>query len=115
MDAPRSGRRVLAAPDKFRGTASAPEVAAAIARAATAAGWTCDEAPVADGGEGTLDAFGGRMRRTVVRGPLGAPVEAEWRTDGRTAVVETAQASGLTLVGGAAANDPLHASTYGTG
>src|SRR5437764_14473160 len=113
MDAPRSGRRVLAAPDKFRGTASAPEVAAAIARAATAAGWTCDEAPVADGGEGTLDAFGGRMRRTVVRGPLGAPVEAEWRTDGRTAVVEAAPASGPRLVGGAAARDPRQPRPYG--
>src|SRR3989442_2704494 len=110
MDAPPSGRNVVAAPDKFRGTATAPEVAAVVAGAASAAGWTCDQVPVADGGEGTLDAFEGRMRRTVVRGPLGAPVEAEWRIDGTTAIVEMARASGLALVGGPAGNDPLQAS-----
>src|SRR5947207_1369933 len=46
---------VLAAPDKFRGTATAAAVAGAVARAAAVAGWTCDEAPVADGGEGILE------------------------------------------------------------
>ena len=68
--------RVVAAPDKFRGTASAAEVAAAIARAAAASGATCDEVPMADGGEGTLDALGGPNRTTTVTGPLGDPVEA---------------------------------------
>src|SRR2546422_9096962 len=96
MDAPRSGRRVLAAPDKFRGTASAPEVAAAIARAAIAAGWTCDEAPVADGGEGTLDAFGGRVRRPVRPGPVGPPGEAGGRPGGGEAGGGVAAASGRT-------------------
>jgi glycerate kinase len=107
---------VLAAPDKFRGTASAGDVAAAIARAVEGAGGTCDQAPVADGGEGTLEALGGTRRRTTVRGPLGDPVEAEWRmqADG-TAVVEMARASGLTLAGGPEGNDPLRASTAGTG
>ena len=106
----------MAAPDKFRGTASAAEVAAAVARAAAAAGATCDVAPVADGGEGTLEALGGAVRVTTVRGPLGDPVEAEWRmqADG-TAVVEMARASGLALVGGPEGNDPLRASTAGTG
>lgn len=108
---------VLAAPDRFRGTASAAEVAAAVARAATAAGATCDVAPVADGGEGTLEALGGNPRRSTVRGPLGEPVAAEWRMqrDGVTAVVEMARASGLTLAGGPEGNDPLRATTYGTG
>jgi len=107
---------LVAAPDKFRGTATATEVAAAVGRAAAAAGADCDEAPVADGGEGTLEALGGAVRVTTVRGPLGDPVAAEWRLqpDG-TAVVEMARASGLALVGGPTGNDPLRATTAGTG
>jgi glycerate kinase len=104
---------VLAAPDKFRGTASASEIAAAIARAAESVGWTCDEAPVADGGEGMLDAMGGVVRRTRAHGPLGDVVTAEWRLDGSTAVIEMAQAAGLYLAGGAQENDPMRASTAG--
>ncbi len=107
---------VVAAPDKFRGTASAAEVAAAVGAAVEAAGATCDVAPVADGGEGTLEALGGSVRTATVRGPLGDPVAAEWRMQAdRTAVVEMARASGLTLVGGPEGNDPLRASTGGTG
>lgn len=104
--------RVVAAPDKLRGTATAREAAAAIGRGAGSAGWECDEVPVADGGEGTLEVFGGANRWTTVEGPLGDPVEAAWRQDGRTAVIEMAQASGLALV---AENDPMAASTRGTG
>ena len=107
--------RVVIAPDKMRGSATALEVAAAARRAATAAGWDCDEVPVADGGEGTLDVLGGPNRTTSVTGPLGDPVEAAWRLDGRTAVVEMARASGLGLVGGADGNDPVGASSVGTG
>jgi glycerate kinase len=106
---------VVAAPDKFRGTASAAEVAAAVGRAARTVGATCQEVPVADGGEGTLDVLGGPNRSTVVTGPLGDQVEARWRYGGRTAVVEMARASGLELVGGAEGNDAMAASTYGTG
>lgn len=79
------------------------------------AGWSCDQVPLADGGEGTLEAFGGPNRRTVVRGPLGDPVEAAWRMDGRRAVIEMSEASGLGLVDGADGNDPMAASTAGTG
>ncbi len=107
--------RVLAAPDKFRGSATAPDVARAIARGAEAAGWPCRELPLADGGEGTLDALGGANRSTRVSGPLGAPVDAGWRLDGELAVIEMARASGLALVGGADHNDPLAASARGTG
>ncbi len=72
--------------------------------------------PMADGGEGTLDALGGANRTATVTGPLGEPVEAGWRLgSARTAVIEMAQASGLTLAGGAAENDPVAASTSGTG
>jgi glycerate 2-kinase len=107
--------RVVAAPDKLRGTATAGAVAAALGRAAAAAGWHCDQVALADGGEGTLDVLGGPNRATAVTGPLGDPVRAEWRLDGRTAVIEMAKASGLTLVGGSNGNDPVAASTVGTG
>src|SRR5690242_6959348 len=107
--------RVVAAPDKFRGTATAAEVAAAIARAASRAGWQCDEIPVADGGEGTLEVLGGANRLTQVNGPLGEPVRAAWRLDGTTAVIEMARASGLAVIGGAEHNDPIAATTTGTG
>ena len=106
---------LLAAPDKFRGTATAAEVAAAMGRAAVALGWTCDQAPVADGGEGILEALGGKVHRTRVAGPLGEVVDAEWRMQGTTAVIEMARASGLDLVGGAEWNDPVRATTAGVG
>jgi glycerate kinase len=105
--------RVLVAVDKFRGTATAGEVADAVARAVTAAGGTVDAQPVADGGEGFLDALGGGNRTTIVMGPLGDPVEARWRLQRGAAVIEMAEASGLRLVDGA--NDPVAATTYGTG
>lgn len=106
---------VLAAPDKFRGTATAPEVAGAIAAAVEAGGGTCDRAPMADGGEGTLDVFGGPNRTALVAGPLGDPISAPWRLNRSTAVVEMASASGLDVVGGPGGNDPVSASTTGTG
>ena len=62
--------RLLAAPDKFRGTLSAREAAAAIAAGAERVGWAADELPLADGGEGTLDVLGGGNRRTLVSCPL---------------------------------------------
>jgi len=110
---------LLAAPDKFRGTATASEVAEAIEWAAHDAGWTCDRAPVADGGEGLVDVLGahfhGVRRTTTVTGPLGAPVDAEWLLAGRTAVIEMARASGLLLAGGPEGNQPMTATTAGTG
>jgi|tagenome__1003787_1003787.scaffolds.fasta_scaffold20838245_2 glycerate kinase len=109
-------RTLLAAPDKFRGSATAPEVAAAIAAAAEAAGWACVQLPLADGGEGTLDAFGGANRTTTVTGPLATPVDAPWRMgDDGVAVIESARASGLDLAGGAEGNDPVGATSRGTG
>ena len=107
--------RVLAAVDKFRGTATAQEVARAIADACWTTGHECVELPIADGGEGTLAALGGANRTLQVEGPLGAPVEAPWRFHRGTAVIEMALASGLQLVGGAAHNDVIAASTIGTG
>lgn len=106
---------MLIAPDKFKGTASAREVAGAMSAAATAAGWLATAKPLADGGEGTLEALGGANRRFLATGPLGEPVDAGWRLQGATAIVEMASASGLSVVGGASANDPVAASTTGTG
>jgi glycerate kinase len=107
--------RVLAAVDKFRGTATAADVAAAIGRACWDLGHDCDEAPLADGGDGLLDVLGGANRHTVVTGPLGDPVEAAWRLHRGTAIIEMARASGLALVGGADGNDAMAASTTGVG
>ncbi|MBV9254819.1 MAG: glycerate kinase [Actinobacteria bacterium] len=107
--------RVVACPDKFRGTATATEVARAMAQAARSAGWEAGAVPLADGGEGILEVLGGGRRHTRVTGPLGEPVDAEWRSHGDLAIVEMAKASGLVLVGGAEGNDPLRASTIGTG
>ena len=105
----------LAAPDKFRGTLSALDAARAIAEGARRVGWRCRELPLADGGEGTLDVLGGPNRATLVSGPLGSPVEAAWRLEEGVAVIEAARASGLAVAGGAAANDPVGASSRGTG
>lgn len=107
--------RVVAAMDKFRSTVSAREAVEAVARAASDQGWQSDPVPLADGGEGTLEALGGANRSSLVTGPLGDPVEAPWQLRRGRAVIEMAAASGLALVGGAEHNDPVEASTYGTG
>lgn len=110
--------RLVAAPDKFRGTATAREAAGAIERAATALGWSVSAMPLSDGGEGLLEMFdrpGSHLETTVVAGPDGMPVEAQWRVDGTRAVVEMSRASGLVMAGGAAGNDPVGATTRGTG
>lgn len=70
---------------------------------------------MADGGEGLLDALGVRVRRTRARGPLGGPVQARWGLLDDAAVVESAEAAGLALVGGPEGNDPMRASTAGVG
>jgi glycerate kinase len=109
----------LVCPDKFKGTLDAADAASAMRSGLERAGF--DEIrilPLADGGEGTLDALvaalGGSRRHTTVTGPLGDPVEAEWALlPGGVAVVEMARASGLSLV--PRARDPLRASTRGTG
>lgn len=116
--------RILVAPDKFGGTLTAEQAARAIA-----AGWRrtrpadeVDLAPMADGGDGTLDrlvaALGGELRRARVTGPLGDPVEAEFGLvegpEGPTAVVEMARASGLRLLA-EFRRSPTRATTRGTG
>ncbi len=107
--------RVVAAVDKFRGTATGAEVAAAIGHACWELGHDCDEVPVADGGEGLLEVLGGPNRTSKVTGPLGDQIEAPWRIHRGTAIIEMALASGLMIAGGADRNDPMKATTTGTG
>ncbi|HEY6731110.1 MAG TPA: glycerate kinase [Solirubrobacterales bacterium] len=112
--------RFLVAPDSFKGTFGADAVAAAIAAGLEESGVEADRCPVADGGEGTLAvllaAVGGETRSATVHDPLRRVREASFGLlgDGRTGVVETAQASGLSLVE-PAERDPEAADTFGTG
>jgi glycerate kinase len=113
---------LLAAPDKFAGTATAQQLAAAAVRGAMRCGWSAEALPMADGGEGLLEAVGGEPRRTTVSGPLGAPVEAEWRLvppgpaeTAPTAVIEMARAAGRALLPNPAGDEPVRADTTGVG
>ena len=114
-------RPVLVAPDSFKGTFCAPQVAGAIGRGLERAGlMPPDLCPVADGGEGTLDALlpqlGGELVAVEVQDPLGRDIRAGYGLveGGGTAIVEMAAASGLGLVA-EAERDAWAASTYGTG
>ena len=120
---------VLVAPDKFKGTLSAAEVAEAIAAGVREGGRNAAEMPVADGGEGTADALvralGGEWHEADVTDALGRPVRARFamlergpdargRADGLVAVVEVAEASGLARIA-PDERDAFAASTRGTG
>ena len=116
--------RILIAPDKFKGSLTAVEAAAAIAEGALRVYPDAEaiQFPVADGGEGTLEAAvaaGYEERLNAVVGPILAPIGAAWaiRADafgGATAVIETAQASGLAHMESTPANS-LRAHSYGCG
>jgi len=114
---------ILVAPDSFKGTMSAVEVADAIGEGLRKAGRPVDLCPVADGGEGTLAAllaaFGGDLEAATVSDPLGRELEASFALvtrarDRKVAVVEMAAASGLALVP-EGERDAFAASTFGTG
>jgi glycerate kinase len=114
-------RQVLVAPDAFKGTFRASEVAGAIGRGLERAGLIPpDLCPVADGGEGTLDALlpglGGEVVAADAHDPLGRDLRTGFGLveDGGTAIVETASASGLALLAEDEL-DPWAASSYGTG
>jgi glycerate 2-kinase len=111
--------RVLIAPDKFKGTLSAAEVAARLAAGLSRAGVRADPVPlpVADGGDGTVDAAvsaGYRRVEMGVRGPAGRPVTAAFALLDDTAVIEAAQACGLSLLAGEPLA-PLTATSRGVG
>ena len=114
---------ILVAPDSFKGTMSAVEVADAIGEGLRKAGRPVDLCPVADGGEGTLAAllaaFGGDLEAAAVSDPLGREIEASFALvtgarDRKVAIVEMAAASGLALVP-EGERDAFAASTFGTG
>ncbi|HXN91861.1 MAG TPA: glycerate kinase [Candidatus Sulfotelmatobacter sp.] len=114
--------KVVIAPNAFKGTLTAPQAASAIARGVREVFPEAEivEIPVADGGDGTMEALvaanRGEYRRARVEGPLGDPVEARFGLidSGSTAVVELATASGLILIP-PERRDPRRASTYGFG
>ncbi|MCE2465811.1 MAG: glycerate kinase [Dehalococcoidia bacterium] len=114
--------KVVIAPQTFRGGLPGMEVAKAI-HEGVVSGWPGAETvlvPVADGGDGTLDALvrstGGTQFVSRVRGPLQEPVSAVWGVmgDGETAVIEMSKASGLVLIPHRRRN-PRITSTHGTG
>src|SRR3954468_16881786 len=112
---------VLVAPDSFKGTFSAVEVAEAIGRGLRAAGLESDLCPVADGGEGTMETLLASIGGAIVEvdgvlDPLRRPRRAPFALieDGRRAIVEMAEASGLGL-GAEDERDAWAATTYGTG
>jgi glycerate kinase len=111
--------KVLVAPDKFAGTLSAVDAAAAIAEGwrRTAPDDELVEVPLADGGPGFLDvvhaALGGDLLERTVSGPLGEPVAAQVLLVATTAYIESAQACGLHLV--PQPRDPQVSTTYGVG
>ena len=114
-------RPVLVAPDSFKGTFRASEVAGAIGRGLERAGlMPPDLCPVADGGEGTIDVLlprlGGELVAVAANDPLGRAIDGAFALveGGGTAIVETAAASGLSLVA-SDERDAWAASTYGTG
>lgn len=113
--------RVLIAPDKFKGSLTATDVAAALARglarAAPEGSLDVHCLPVADGGDGTLDAAAAAGYEIVparATGPTGEPIDTAWARDGDTAIIEMADVSGLSrLPDGHLA--PLAATSRGTG
>jgi glycerate kinase len=113
--------RIIVAPGAFKNSLRADEVAYAIESGIARSGLDAQVliAPIADGGNGTLDAFlagGGKRVPVTVEDPVGRPVEAAYGLlpDGETAVIEMALASGLELLERWQLN-PMVASTYGTG
>lgn len=112
---------VVLAPDSFKNCLSAKEAAEALGKGVTRAApnASLDHVPLADGGEGTVDALvaaaGGQRVTVTVTGPLGEPVEAGYGVlNGKTAVIEMAAASGHALLA-QTQRDPRAATTYGTG
>lgn len=115
-------KHIILAIDSFKGCLSSAELGKAAAEGVRAVFPACQTTilPVADGGEGTVDALtqatGGEIVKATVHGPLGQPVEARYgiAADRRTAILEMASASGLALIPYNIGN-VMEASTYGTG
>jgi len=112
--------KIIVAPDSFKGTNSSLTVAGLIEEGILRVfpGAEILKIPVADGGEGTVEAVitgaGGKWQESAVNDPLGRGIMARWGTTENFAVIEMAEASGLPLLADQERN-PLLTSTYGTG
>jgi len=115
--------KIVLAPDSFKGNLTSLQVASALEKGIkrVVPNANCIKVPMADGGEGTVqslvDATGGKFIRKRVKGPAGKPVSARYGmlSDGKTAVIEMAEASGLPEVEGTRDKNPMKTTTYGTG
>ena len=114
-------KRILLAPDKFKGSLRADEICHALSEELEFRGARQVEVvslPISDGGDGFTDAMqaslGGKLVEVSVHGPLGGVVQATYAMCDGTAVMEMARASGLALLG-TSERDPWRASTWGTG
>ncbi|MEU7141758.1 glycerate kinase [Nocardia sp. NPDC046473] len=109
--------RVLVAPDKFKGSLTAAEVAVRLAQGLAGAGVESRQLPLADGGDGSVDAAvaaGFTARSCTVAGAMGTPWRGRMAVCGDTVIVEVANTCGLaTLPGGR--KEPLDASSLGLG
>ena len=122
MSSPQKALRILVAPNAFKESLSAMDAAAAISRGLLKVlpGAQVTLLPIADGGDGTLEAVvegtRGKILRARVLDPLGKKIPAEYGLtgDGKTAVIEMSRASGLALVP-PSQRDPMQSTSYGTG
>ena len=112
--------KIVFAIDSFKGSLTSLEAGRAAAEGARRVfpDAACVVRPLADGGEGTVEALaaglGGERRTVTVTGPAGKPTQAVYGVVGTTAIMEMAQAAGITLVSGTEKN-PLHTTTFGVG
>ncbi len=115
--------KIVLAPDSFKGNLTSLQVATAFEKGIKRVipNAICIKVPMADGGEGTVqslvDATGGKFIRKKITGPAGKPVSARYGilSDGKTAVIEMTEASGLPDVEGTKDKNPMKTTTYGTG
>jgi len=115
--------KIVLAPDSFKGNMTSQQVASALEKGIKRVipNANCIKVPMADGGEGTVqslfEATGGKFIRKRVKGPAGRLVSARYGilADGKTAVIEMAEASGLPNVEGTMNKNPMKTTTYGTG
>ncbi len=117
---PAGPKKALVAPDSFKGTLSATQAALSVASGLRESGWECETLPIADGGEGTLDVLTKKLKLELhpveVTGPLGVSAAARYglSPNSKTAIVEMADACGLTLTK-RGERDPIAATTRGVG
>lgn len=106
--------KIVVAIDSFKGSLSSARANQAVCKAASELGFSYKAFNVADGGEGTIDALCSEFYEVKVLGPLGKKIKARYGVMDNTAVIEAAQAVGLTLLS-EKQRDPMNTTTYGVG